>query len=117
MTPMISRLHRLDADLAGKLEGQSPRQLRKAASAAALLAVNSTRLTDPRLDAALAVVRDSIPGSRAECSVAEQLTEELDGIAWDTQDKVNEGTAAQEAYLEAFRRARAAAGGRVRAGS
>ena len=74
MTPMVSRLHSLDADLAGKLEGQSPRQLRKAASAAALLAVNSTRLADPRLDAALAAVRDSIPGDRAECSVAEQVT-------------------------------------------
>lgn len=83
--------------------------MREAASAAALLAINHTRLADPRLDEALAAVRDRTPGGRSVCSKAEQVTEELDEIAWDIQDQVDEEAASQEAYFEAFSRARAAA--------
>ena len=48
----VSRLSSLDADLARTLDGQPSGQLRKAASAAALLAVNGMRLASSRLDAA-----------------------------------------------------------------
>jgi hypothetical protein len=105
----VSRLSSLDADLARTLEGQPSGQLRKAASAAALLAVNGTRLADSRLDAALAAVRDGALGGSAECSAADHVTEELDEIAWDIKDKADEGMLPQEAYGEAFGRARAAA--------
>lgn len=44
----------------------------------------------------------------ARRSVA-QLTEELDERAWDIQELVDTGAATEEAYLEAFRQARAAA--------
>jgi hypothetical protein len=106
---MVSRLSTVDAVLAGKLEGQPPSQLRKAACIAALLAVKHTKLADSRLDAALAAVRYGTSGGPAECSSADHVTGELDEIAWDTQDKVDEGTLSYEAYREAFGRARAAA--------
>lgn len=106
---MVSRLSTVDADLAGKLVGQPPNKLRKAACTAALLAAQHTRLVDPRLDAALVAVRDGSPGGHAECSAADHVTGELDEIAWDIQDKVDEGTLSYEAYCEAFGRARAAA--------
>lgn len=106
---MVSRLVTVDADLAGKLEGQPPSRLRRAACTAALLAMNHTGLADSRLDAALAAVRDGVPGGHAECSAAEQVTGELDEIAWDIQDKVDEGTLSYGACREAFGRARAAA--------
>lgn len=48
----VSRLSSFDADLVRMLEGQPSGQLRKAASAAALLAVNGMRLASSRLDAA-----------------------------------------------------------------
>lgn len=106
---MVSRLSTVAADLAEQLEHRPSSQLRKVATTAALLAVDRTSLVDSRLDTALAAIRDGAPGNRDECSAASRVTEELDERAWDIQEKVDEGMLPQEVYLEAFRRARAAA--------
>jgi hypothetical protein len=71
--------------------------------------VNRTRLVDLRLDTALAAIRNGAAGGRDECSAVSGVTEELDEKAWDIQEQVDEGALPQEAYLEAFRMARAAA--------
>ena len=105
----MSRLPTIAADLAEQLNNCSANQLRKVASAAALLAVDRTNLVDPRLDGALATIRDSARGDRSECSNALRVTEELDERAWDIREKVDDGTLPKHACLEAFRKARAAA--------
>jgi hypothetical protein len=61
------------------------------------------------VDAALAAVRDAVPAAVPELSQVLALTEELDEIAWEAQDKVEAGVLPEEAYLAAFARARAAA--------
>lgn len=106
---MMSRLSTIAADLAEQLNNCSTSQLRKVASSAALFAVDRTNLVDPRLDGALATIRVSAPGDRNECSNALRVTEELDERAWDIREKVDDGTLPKHAYLEAFRKARAAA--------
>jgi hypothetical protein len=106
---MTSRLSTVAVDLAERLSHQPPRRLRLVAAAAAGLAVERTQLADPRLDAALAAVRDGDPAAMAEISQVLALTEELDEVAWDAQDQVEAGVLPEQAYLAAFARARAAA--------
>jgi hypothetical protein len=65
---MTSRLSTIAEDLAERLSRQSAGRLRRAAAAAAGLAVERTQLADPRLDAALAAVRDGDPAAVAELS-------------------------------------------------
>ncbi|MDQ2816254.1 MAG: hypothetical protein M3Z75_31535 [Actinomycetota bacterium] len=75
----------------------------------AVFAVHKTQLTDPRLDAAIAVLRLGGKDSAAERSRVQQLTRDLDEIAWDIQDMAEAGTASPQDYFTAFERARAAA--------
>jgi hypothetical protein len=106
---MISRLSAVAIDMAEQLSLQPPRRLRRAAAAAASLAVERTQLADRRLDTALAAVRGDIPAAMAELSQVLALTEELDEAAWDAQEQVEAGVLPERAYLAAFARARAAA--------
>jgi len=106
---MPSRLSTIAPDLAAWLERQSRERLRGAAANAARLAVERTRLTDSRLDAALTVLRDGQFGRMPEQSGVQQLVDELDAAAWDLQDKAEVGAVPYQAYSAAFRRARAAA--------
>jgi len=106
---MTSRLSTIAEDLAERLSRQSAGRLRRVAAAAAGLAVERTELADPRLDAALAAIRDCDPAAVAELSQVLALTEELDEIAWDAQEQAEAGVLPEQAYLAAFARARAAA--------
>jgi hypothetical protein len=106
---MPSRLSTIAPDLAAWLEHQSRQRLRAAAANAARLAVDRTRLTDPRLDAALTALRNGQFGRMAEQSGVQQLVDELDAAAWNLQEKAEVGTVPHQAYSAAFRRARAAA--------
>jgi hypothetical protein len=106
---MPSRLSTIAPDLVAWLEHQSRERLRGAAANAAHLAVERTRLTDPRLDAALTVLRNGQFGRTAEQSGVQQLVDELDADAWDLQEKAEVGTVPYQAYSAAFMRARAAA--------
>lgn len=105
----MSRLSTIADDLAELLSRQSISRLRGVAAAAARLAVERTQLADPRLDAALAAIRDGDPAAVAELSQVLALTEELDEIAWDVQEQCEAGVRPEQAYLAAFARARAAA--------
>jgi hypothetical protein len=106
---MTSRLSTVAVDLAERLSHYPPGRLRQVAAAAAFLAVERTQLADPRVDAALAAIRDAVPSAMPELSQVLALTEELDEIAWDAQDKVEAGVLPEQAYPAAFARARAAA--------
>jgi hypothetical protein len=105
---MTSRLSTVAVDLVHQIEGLPPEVLRRVATEAATLAVDRTQLADPRIGPALSALGASsgVPSAR---QAIEQLTEELDERAWDIQDLVDAGAASEDAYLEAFRRARAAA--------
>lgn len=106
---MPSRLSTIVPDLAAWLERQPCERLRGAAANATQLAVDRTRLIDPRLEAALTALRNGQFGRMAEQSGMQRLVDELDAAAWDLQEKADVGTVSYEAYSAAFRRARAAA--------
>jgi hypothetical protein len=100
---MPSRLSAIAPDLAAWLERQSRERLRAAAANAAHLAVERTRLTAPRLDAALTALRNGQCGRMAEQPGVQQLVDELDAAAWNLQDKAEAGTVPHQAYSAAFR--------------
>jgi hypothetical protein len=104
-----SRLSTVSVDLVEQLRVQSPERLRRAAVDTAGLAVQQTQLVDPRLDAALAALHDGNFGDTDERSAMQQLTRELDVIAWEAQKTAEEHNSSMQAYHEAFVRARAAA--------
>lgn len=66
-------------------------------------------MADPRLDAGLAALRDGKFGDSDEHLAVQKLTEELDEIAWKTQQTAKERDSPMQPYYEAFARARAAA--------
>jgi hypothetical protein len=106
---VTSRLSGVAADLAGQLETGEPAWLRQAAAGAVRLAVERTELVSPVLDAALVALQEGRFGGSPERSAVLRLADELDGIAWDLQQRSEAGHVPQEAYLAAFGRARAAA--------
>jgi hypothetical protein len=76
---------------------------------ACLLAVQRADVADPKLTEALDAIRwrsFGIPDLRSQLDA---LTQELDEIAWDTQDRVEAGDATEDEYHWAFVKARAAA--------
>jgi hypothetical protein len=76
---------------------------------ACLLAVERADMDDPKLTEALDAIRRrsfAIPDLRSRLDA---LKQELDEIAWDTQDRVEAGHATEEEYRRAFAKARAAA--------
>lgn len=85
-------------DLAEQLESQPIQALRRVAAEAAGLAIMRIQLADPRLDAALATVRKGALSDPAERSRVRELTAELDEIAWDMQDKAEQGILPRQAY-------------------
>ena len=76
---------------------------------ACLLAVQRADVADPRLTEALDAIRRRNFGVPDLRSQIDALTQELDEIAWDTQDRVEDGDATENEYLRAFVKARAAA--------
>ena len=77
---MWCRLSTISVELVEQLQVQPPKRLRRAAADAASLAVQQLRLADPRLDAALAALREGKFGDTGERSAVQQLTRELDMI-------------------------------------
>ncbi len=106
---MTSRLSTVAVDLVHQLESLPPGVLRLVAADAASIAVERTQLADPRLRLGLEALSASDSGMASARRAVEQLTQELDERAWDIQELVDAGAASEEAYVEAFRQARAAA--------
>lgn len=102
------RLKLLDPAIRQLLEGASEEARRRAASTVSRLAADRLGLSDPRLQAALERLRRGEYGDSPERRAIEAMTKELDESAWDIQDRVEAGAAAQADYVKAFRIARAA---------
>lgn len=82
---------------------------RSLALASARMALLRTGARDPRIDAAEEAASDGRFGESPERAALAQLIDALDNAAWAIQDAVHRGTATDEAYLRAFREARAVA--------
>ena len=106
---MTTRLSTVAIDLVHQIEGLPSGVLRRVAAEAASLAIERTQLADPRLGPALGALGASNSGMPSARRAVDQLTEELDERAWGIQELVDAGAASEEAYVEAFHQARAAA--------
>lgn len=106
---MWYRLSTVAVDLVELLQAQQPVRLRKTAAEVAQLAVQRTQLIDLKIDSALAAMHDGNFGDSDAHSAVEQLTKELDVIAWELQKVAEENGSSMQPYYAAFARARAAA--------
>ena len=103
---MATRLESRSAELSRLIEAADGDHQCRIAVRVAEAALAAVRIDEPELASAvvdLAAGRRGGPGLRS----AKALTERLDELAWDIQERVDEGRAEQAEYLEAFRRARA----------
>ena len=106
---MSARLSTLAPDLVTLLGEASETELRTVSQEVVNSTLERNGLHDPRIDAALATLRRASFGETAERNDLKAFEEELDNIAWDIQDRVEQGDAPREDYLRAFARARTAA--------
>jgi len=106
---MSARLSTVAPDLVEILRGTSPARLRAVAQGISEWIVEDVGLADSRVDVALAAqrARQAEPSSGRDALTA--LVDELDARAWDVLDQVEAGQVPQQAYLDAFSVARAAA--------
>jgi hypothetical protein len=105
---MTVRLATIAPELVQVLERKRPADLRAVAAAVSEWIVAQVALVDPKVDAALAALKQARVGETPERDHLKVLVEELDERAWDTQDQVEEGLATEQQYLDAFALARAA---------
>lgn len=106
---MTHRLGSIAPDLLDELEAQSERRLRRTTAAIVRLAVTSNDLTEEAAVAGLAALQHGRFGETEVRSAVISLAERLDNVAWDLQEDLERGSVFEDAYLTAFRRARAAA--------
>ncbi|MFI7603244.1 hypothetical protein [Actinoplanes sp. NPDC049681] len=76
---------------------------------ACLLALQRADVADPKLTEALNAIGRRSFGNPDLRNQVDALTQQLDEIAWDTQDRVEAGDAVGDEYRRAFMKARAAA--------
>ena len=105
---MSDRLATIAPDLVDLLRRQPEHRLRAIAVRMAELAEAHGGIADHRFDDALASLRAGHLGDTESRQPLLELASELDGVAWDLQDRVKGGTAPEEDYLVAFARGRAA---------
>jgi len=104
---VTERLATLAGDLVELLRRQPEHRLRSLSLRMAEVAEAHVGLGDPRLEEAIAALRAGRIGNGVMRTRLQQLTDELDEVAWDLQDRVKSGSAANEEYMKAFARARA----------
>jgi hypothetical protein len=102
---MESRLDIEAPELAARLRRANVTELRTVAASVASLAVKELNVQDPRIDAGLQAVAAQVWGDAEVRARLQQLTDELDEVAWDIQDQID--PPALDGYQAAFRRARA----------
>ncbi|HTJ66680.1 MAG TPA: hypothetical protein VL551_04050 [Actinospica sp.] len=103
---MATRLETRSAELSQLIEAADAHQQRLIAVKTAQAALAAVPIDEPELALARAdLTAGRWGGEGAQAATA--LTDRLDDLAFDLQDEVDEGTAEQAEYLEAFRRARA----------
>jgi len=82
---------------------------RHAGTVAAHLAVERAGLRNARIDHAESALASGLIGDLSERAAIQGLTEELDDVAWNIQERAESGAGTWEEYLQAFAQARAAA--------
>jgi hypothetical protein len=103
---MPTRLETRSAELSQLIESADAEPQRRIAVRVAQVALAAVPIDEPELAPALAdLAADRWGGPGVQSATT--LTDRLDNLAWDIQEEVDEGTAEQAEYLEAFRRARA----------
>jgi len=105
---MSSQLTLVAPDIVAALTHQSTPTLHIVARSAADWIVDRTGLSDPRVDAGLAALRQHDFGPSTERSELGVLVEQLDERAWDISDRQAAGAGTDLEYLAAFGLARAA---------
>lgn len=105
---MAVRLATVAPDLVEVLSHEQPVRLRTITIDVCEWIVGRVGLIDPKVDAALAALREGHAGDSPERQALKGLADELDERAWDMQDRVEEGSAPMDQYLAAFALARAA---------
>jgi hypothetical protein len=83
--------------------------LRELARVIAAAAAGEAPVDDQRFRAALEALQAGRVGDANTRSQLDTLVREMDEIAWDIQDKIDQGGATDDEYARAFDRARAAA--------
>ncbi|WP_157756679.1 hypothetical protein [Plantactinospora sp. KBS50] len=99
----------ISPQLVDKLRRSTDETRHRIVERACLLAVQRADVAAPKLTEALDAIRRrklSPPDLRSEIDA---LTQELDEIAWDIQDRIEAGDATEAEYRRAFVKARAAA--------
>jgi len=107
MTIVATRLEAVAPDLAAHLREAGDDALRRVAASVSEIAVKRVSLVDPRLERSLSALEGGSAGAK-ELASMQALVDELDEAAWDLQRRVHSGGSPESAYLEAFRKARAA---------
>jgi hypothetical protein len=103
-----NRLQLIDPDLSVKLERSGERGRRRAARAACEYALARVALTHQTLEAGFRALGAARFGDRDTLAALEQLTEALDAEYFDLQERADASGDGQKAFLDAFKRARAA---------
>jgi hypothetical protein len=106
---MSEFLERISPTLAAEVALLSQDGLRRVVVDACAAGLVATGLSDDRALRAMQALTDGHVGEVPERIEVRALTEELDVIAWDIQDAIEEGRATTAEYQVAFSRARAAA--------
>jgi hypothetical protein len=101
----MSRLNYDNPALAEQIASLAEADRRAVALIATRSALDATRLSDPRLDVALAALTAGLPNDTTVVSGIEALVAELDEKAWALMDNPD----ASSQYLATFSQARAAA--------
>jgi hypothetical protein len=101
------RLETVAVGLVEQLEVQPEPHLRAIAERVAVAALRAMRVSDGRIDHALAALRAGDYGDVHQRATVRALANELDEAAWDLQERLDAGEADHEDHSAAFRRTRA----------
>jgi hypothetical protein len=102
------RLSTVDPDLVSEIRAQEPDAQAEISTSVGVWIVGELRLDDPRIIAAVGALGSRGATESAIIDGVKAVADELDDVAWDIQDQVDEGTRSQSDYVEAFARSRAA---------
>jgi hypothetical protein len=104
----MNRLETVDRNLADTLAAANESVLRSISIALVEYGLAETGLWNPRVDAAVRLLRNNTQNQEVQASVA-ALVGELDERQWDLQERVDAGEASPREQVRAFSQARAAA--------
>lgn len=105
---MVNRLDLIDASLTERLAAAGSGARREVARAVAMAAIEHAGLADQRITDAVAALSAGQTGEGSSQSALSAFVDELDTVAFDAQDRLDDGTGSEDDYIQAFCKARAA---------